>query len=562
MGLLAALIGMTAAAQTEPSAPAAADPPPAAASPAAASPAVASPAVPLPTFAELQARGARIGEIRISAREIFDLDDPRENKLLFRWANALHINTRAGVIANALLFSTGQPVSAALIEETERVLRNTRYLHEVTIRPIAVHPDNTVDVEVLTRDAWTLDPGISFSRSGGASSSGIALREYNLLGTGVGISLGRKKTVDRSSNELEIVNDRAFGGWTSIAYSHAANSDGSRNSLSVAQPFYALDAPWSAGLSWVDDDRIDSIYRAGVIESQYRHHLRSAELFGGLSTGRVDGWVRRTSIGLARQQDLYALEPGLPAPAQLPADETLVAPFVRLQLLEDDFRTLVNRNQVQRPETFAFGLDATLQIGRASTALGSTRNAWLYSGSLSRAFDFGNERLLVASSALRGQYADGSIRRQQVGLRLQLYLPQGPHWLFYASATGDRLTHPGPTDELLLGGDSGLRGYPMRYQSGHRRALFTFEERAYSNIYLWQLFRLGGAVFVDVGRAWGGDATNQIQPGWLSNAGIGLRIFSVRAAFSNVLHLDIAVPNDPDVGVKKLQFNIKTKASF
>jgi outer membrane translocation and assembly module TamA len=102
----------------------------------------------------------------------------------------------------------------------------------------------------------------------------------------------------------------------------------------------------------------------------------------------------------------------------------------------------------------------------------------------------------------------------------------------------------------------------MRYQSGHQRAIFTLEERAYSDVYLWRLFRIGGAVFADVGRAWGGDTTNQLKPGWLSDVGVGLRIFSVRAAFSNVIHVDVAFPNDPDVNVKKLQFNIKTKASF
>lgn len=524
--------------------------------------ATADPARLLPGFAELQARGARIGQIHIAARDIFDLDNPREDKLLFRWANALHVNTRPGVIERALLFKSGELVSVALIEETERVLRSTRYLHEVRIRPLAVHDDNTVDIEVLTRDSWTLDPGLSVSRSGGASSSGIALREFNLLGTGIGLGIGHKKTVDRSSNEFELVNDRAFGGWTSIAVNHASNSDGKRNSASVAHPFYALDTPWAASASWLDDDRIESIYRAGVIDSQYRHRQRRSELWGGLSSGRVNGWVRRTSIGVARQQDLYTLAPGLVAPPELPADETLVSPFVRLRLIEDDFRTLLNRNQVQRPETFALGLDAQLELGHASTALGSTRNAWLYGASVSRGFGPGDDWLLVVSSVLRGQYADGSVRRQQFGARVQAYLPQGPHWLFYASATLDRLTHPGPTDELLIGGDSGLRGYPMRYQSGHRRALFTLEERAYSDIYLWQLFRVGGAVFVDVGRAWGGDATNTVKPGWLSNVGIGLRIFSVRAAFGNVLHLDIAMPNDPDVDVKKLQFNIKTKTSF
>ena len=32
-----------------------------------------------------------------------------------------------------------------------------------------------------------------------------------------------------------------------------------------------------------------------------------------------------------------------------------------------------------------------------------------------------------------------------------------------------------------LGGDTGLRGYPLRYQNGNQRALFTVEERLYTN---------------------------------------------------------------------------------
>ncbi len=33
---------------------------------------------------------------------------------------------------------------------------------------------------------------------------------------------------------------------------------------------------------------------------------------------------------------------------------------------------------------------------------------------------------------------------------------------------------------FLLGGDNGLRGYPLRYQQGSGRALFNIEERLYS----------------------------------------------------------------------------------
>ena len=119
-----------------------------------------------------------------------------------------------------------------------------------------------------------------------------------------------------------------------------------------------------------------------------------------------------------------------------------------------------------------------------------------------------------------------------------------------------------PADALLLGGDNGLRGYPLRYQSGTRRALVTLEERFYTDLYVWRLFRVGGAAFLDAGRAWGGDNLNAPAPGWLGNAGFGLRIVSARAAFSNVLHVDLAFPLNAGNDVKKLQLLVKTKASF
>jgi hemolysin activation/secretion protein len=115
---------------------------------------------------------------------------------------------------------------------------------------------------------------------------------------------------------------------------------------------------------------------------------------------------------------------------------------------------------------------------------------------------------------------------------------------------------------LLLGGDNGLRGYPLRYQSGVRRALFTVEERAYTDVFVYRLVRLGGAVFADVGRAWGGNNVNTANDGWLSNVGAGLRFFSVRAAFSNVLHVDLAVPLNRSADISGVQFLVKTKASF
>jgi len=115
---------------------------------------------------------------------------------------------------------------------------------------------------------------------------------------------------------------------------------------------------------------------------------------------------------------------------------------------------------------------------------------------------------------------------------------------------------------MLLGGDNGLRGYPLRYQAGNNRALFTLEERVYTDAFVWSLFRVGAAAFVDVGRAWGGPHVNTANPGWLADAGIGLRISNVRFSTQDVLHIDIAFPLHATDDIKRVQLLVKGRTSF
>jgi len=515
----------------------------------------------LPSFAELEAAGARIGEIRILNLDIFDLQDPQEDNALFRLANKLHIKTRPGVIERQLLFKSGDRLSQRVMEETERMLRTNRYFYDVKLRP-ASYRDGVADVEVLTRDTWSLDPGVTFGRSGGTNSSSISLKEYNLLGTGISVGYGRVNNVDRSGNEFHAQYNHAFDGWTSLSYSLADNSDGKRQTAAVVRPFYSLDTRWAAGVTVSQDNRIDSIYSAGTIASQYRHRQDNAEAFAGWSNGLVDGWTKRYSIGISSRDDNYQLEPGLVAPGQLPSGQKTVAPFIRFEVIEDDFQKLSNRNQIGRPEFFAKGLAGSVQIGRALTSLGSSQDWWVYSGSVSKGFNPVADHDLFASASVAGQYGDGQVRRQLLSTALRYYLPLNKRYLLYGSISADTLTNPDSTDFLTLGGDNGLRGYPLRYRSGDRRTLLTLEARGYTDLYLYRLFRVGGAVFYDIGRAWGGPSANTANAQWMSNVGVGLRIFSVRSAFSNVLHLDIAVPLNRDAGVKPVQFLVKTKTSF
>jgi hypothetical protein len=512
-------------------------------------------------FAALEAAGVRIGAIRVRTEDVFDLSDERENRALYRLANTLHRRTRAEVIERALLFKTGDRVDARVIEETERLLRARRYLYDVRIR--ALEPsDGVVDIEVTTRDTWTLEVGTSVSRAGGANATGISIADYNLFGTGATLALGRSNNVDRSSTAITYFDERAFGTWLRLGVSHASNSDGHRNSVTVLRPFYALDARWAGGVSGVKDNRIDSVYTGGTLTSQYRVRQASAEAFVGWSPGLRNGWVQRYSAGLQLLDDAFSPEPGLAAPPELPPDRRLRAPFVRWELIEDRVERERNHNLIGRPEFFPLGWASSVQAGYTLRALGSTQDARIYAVSAARGFEPVEDHKLLAGAALSGQYFDGEERRQRAALEARWYVPHGPHRLFYAAGSMQWLNRPDPAVALRLGGEEGLRGYPLRYQNGTRRALFTVEERFYTELYPWRLFRIGGAVFFDVGRAWGGNSAPAANTGWLSDVGAGLRITNARSAFGNVLHIDVAVPLETAPDVKRVQLLVKTKASF
>ncbi len=515
----------------------------------------------VPSFAELEAIGAVIGEVRINAQNIFDLDDPKENNWLYRLANRLHIQTRPSVIRSSLLFLSGEWVSLRVIEESERVLRANNFLYDVSIRPVA-YRDGIVDIEVHTRDTWTLQPGVSFSRGGGSNSGGLEVQDKNLLGTGVSVGFASTSTVDRSGSEFEVVDNQVFDGRTAFSLKWAEYGDGSSHSVSLVRPFNALDARWALGASVRQFDQIDSIYSNGVAVGQYRHKRRASDVFGGWSNGLVDGWVQRYSVGVNYADDSYEIDPSQVPPAQLPADQKLAYPFIRYEVIEDKYVKLRNRNKIGRPEFFAMGLNATVQVGRASTSFGSTRDLWLYSGAISKGFESVGGGDLLTGLTFSGQYGDGRGERQFFGATTQYFLPQGERALFYAAAFLDAVRNPGPADQLLLGGDNGLRGYPLRYQSGNQRALFTVEERFYTDWYPFRLIRVGGAAFFDVGRAWGGAFQNLADSGWLGDFGFGLRLVSDRSAFGNVVHLDVAFPINPGANIKKVQFLVKTKTTF
>ena len=170
---------------------------------------------------------------------------------------------------------------------------------------------------------------------------------------------------------------------------------------------------------------------------------------------------------------------------------------------------------------------------------------------------------MFADTGLTTRIESGSAVDSLLSASLRYYHPTGPHGVFYAGFYGAAGHALDGDHELTLGGDTGLRGYPLRYQAGSATALLTVEERFYTKYSLFRLLDVGAAVFVDVGQAFGETPLGPSENlGLLKDVGFGLRLGSTRSALGNVLHLDIAFPLDGDPSIDNVQFLVQTKRSF
>jgi hypothetical protein len=515
----------------------------------------------VPSDAELESSHAVIGEVLLDNQNIFDLDDSREDVWPFRLANRLHVTTRPYVIRQQLLFRSGDVYSRRLLEESERILRLTRYLYDAAIRPVSYH-DGKVDVLVTTRDVWTFDPGVSFGRHGGSNSTGGQLEELNVAGTGIALAASHSTDIDRTSTLYSVEDRHLLGTWTGVRASYADNSDGNAGEIAIDHPFYALDVHRAWGTDALTDNRIDALYDRGAIIDQFRERHRFAESYVGWSPGLAGGWVPRFSAGFTFDEREFEPTPVWNGPVLLPSASKLAYPWLQFDLVQDEFLKLWNHDQIERTEDFYIGTRVRGRIGWSHPAFGADRRALMFLAAASRGVGVGGAGTLLLSSTLTGRLESGTARNTLLDSGMRYYIEESQRWLFFTTLQATLGHNLDLQNQILLGGDSGLRGYPLRFQSGTARALATVEQRYFTDWYPFRLFRLGGAMFFDAGRTWGPAPLAAPNLGLLRDVGLGLRFGNSRSGLGNITHVDIAVPLDRIAGIRAVQFIVETQQRF
>ena len=505
--------------------------------------------------------GAVIGKVVLDKANIFDLSDPDEDKWLYRMANRFHVVTRDQTIERQLLFKPGDPYSKRLIEESERILRRRKYIYDAHIRT-SKGDDGTVDVAIETRDVWSLVPEISYSRGGGENKWRAGFEESNLFGRGQSLQFTYAEDKDRNSKAVSFVDEHVAGSRVSMYAKYSDNSDGETQLLSIARPFYALDARWAAGGSLFVDERETTLYLDGDEAAEFAHERDFVSVFGGWSKGLQGKFARRWTYGVTYDDNQFGTVETPVLPNLLPENRKLVYPFLGFELVEDEFVTAENKDQISRTEDFQMGRRVSALVGWSDESFGADRNALIYSASASQGFGTLGEKALLLSLQAQGRLESGDTRNAQFQVSARYYHRQSEKRLLFMSVTGSAGHALDLENPVYVGGRSGLRGYPINYQNGDSSLVATLEQRYFTDWYPFRLFRIGGALFVDAGRVWGPNPVGPERREWLTNVGLGLRFAPTRFSSTKVFHLDIAAPLNGDDSIDSVQFSFRAKRSF
>lgn len=503
-----------------------------------------------PSMAAPLPAGARIGSITTERLQVFDLDDPAEDIWLYRLANALHIVSREQAIVEQLQVEPSERYSAKALRESERILRDQRWIYDARVIPMR-RCNEEVDVKVVTRDVWSLVPTGELDSAGGETSVALGIQEVNLLGRGERLGVLYRDGVDRSGPGMFFYDSYLFGGPWSLALESAYNTDGGSLQLDLRRPFRNLDDRRSHGFELDYDKRDQPLFDRGERSARFQQEQLRLRAFAAASAGRQDGVVQRWSFGAEFEDfqfDRIADEPL--QPEELARDRRRTWGFMRFESIEDNWNSSMRLDWALRPQDVYLGTRYGVTLGYAPDLLGADAERFMLRSDFETNWQPAERWLVSWRGDLDATLRAGSSENLVAEVGVESHFRHHANFGFFAEIDATWTHNLTPDRQLLLGGANGLRGYPSRYQAGDRRVRMRLEERWFSSANPFRLLLVGAAAFVDVGRAWFPGEADDNETGWLTNVGVGLRFVTTRGQSNSLFHVDFAVPvrtGGPDV---------------
>ncbi|MBY5990785.1 hypothetical protein [Ferrimonas balearica] len=470
-----------------------------------------------------------------------------------RLANNLHITTRPVTLENEVVGFTPCEEDVDDLYELERHLRALPYLRDAKVSE-RQRPGEERVIEVETWDTWSLLPTISFSREGGENSGSLGIKDSNFLGLGIDAKLLYFSNYERTGYLLDLHTPLFLKQNLKLDLTLADTDDGRKAAFALTRPFVAKDTRRAWGVGFNDEKREESIRQASGEVNRFERAILQYRAWYGWSAGEVNERVWRYQVGIDRNKNRFTQ---VEDTSVLPESRDRLPLWFRASFHQDHFTERTNIFLINGFEDINLGLDSALRLGWDAKV-----NGWLADAHLSFGAEPHPHWLWLTHFELQAEEREDSDIQFLGQWRQELFYRLTDPVRLYAKLDlvgGDNQYVDEP---ITLGGDTGMRGYPLQYQHGQRHWLATAEARYYPDIHLLQLAELGAALFYDIGRSYGDSDYPDNPTGTLQSVGAGLRFYLSRAGSRNVIHLDFARPISDDPEVDRWEWRLEVKNHF
>lgn len=502
--------------------------------------------------------GMIIDTIAVEPRNIYDTKDPEFDGRIFRLANSLHIVTRRKIVRRELLFRVGDLYSTELAEEIGRNLRRSHALNDAWVTP-EILPDGRLLVRVVTVDRWSLVGGFQARREGNRTNYKFGFEERNFLGYHQLLSLDYHVQQVEDSYIVGRFSDRRLWGFPiSLDLKHSSDPQGSLTSSALSHPYYNLSQHWTYSIQHAaTGGRLDFPHDTVRVAST---NLSGdfVQLSGGYRWGP---YRNKFALGADYQYvykayyDSAIFYPLLRDAIVFPTDSLYHRTGAAAEFSNYEFVRIFRIRGMQYPEDLTLGFTARVEYARA---LGARFQEYAFD-------DFGLRAEYTAQfggSILIGAYQRATVMRKKEVLRradrLTLrYYNTSVKWVTLAAKS---LYHSeemaNGSNALVLGGESGIRGYDTFFRTGDRLHVVNAEVRLYPQLELLSLI-FGGAVFMDFGRTWKNGERQYLLQDYYRSWGIGLRVSLEKISRGEMIRIDLANSQD-----SKWQLSVNSQQYF
>ena len=454
--------------------------------------------------------------------------------------------TKDYVIRQELLFEVGDVYIQDDELESERILRRKPYLGSAEILATRDPKTNLVFIDIEVTDLWTFFPALdvpAFSKD--KTGFLVALSDSNVFGSGDSARLRYQQIREEGEDPRHLISGlyrvfRLFDSHWEFDSVYTQKREGISWEASLKRPLYSLQTRWSAAFTASESVDETRWYENGVKTAVFTQSKQSES---GQIIRSFGNRRRQTQLALwmvSERAHFNEIE-SLPSSTANFQDRNTKMIGVSLGHRKVNFIRTRFLNKMGRVEDIGVGYGYSVSIGRASPFFDSdrreTRVSLFLNGSQAyRDLLFVNGRAGVTTRFIAHEEEDSVFQASIKAVRKNLFLRQ----TLAGRVSAEMQFGLEGEQQVLFGGNSGLRGYDPRQFSGTKRIRLNLESRTI----FWEhsLIVVGSAIFADVGYIWTGDAVDIGTP--KRSVGFGLRLGLPKLSGSRVYRADLAYPLD------------------